>query len=113
LKNRSIGGLDSDVQEPSNLADQRSKSDQHITIGGGYRRLPHKYCGSDRCGQRGPSIKRIDRRLRLTRDIVSEKHMGVLTNSLGLMRYAIAISRIAILRQSSTMERGYIYIYAM
>jgi len=45
-----IEGLDSDAQEASDLADQWSKSNQHITISGGYQRLPHKYSDNDQCG---------------------------------------------------------------
>ena len=38
-KNRVIEGVDSDAQQPSDLADQRSRSDRHITIGGGRQRI--------------------------------------------------------------------------
>ena len=37
--NRVIEGLDSDAQEPLDLADQWSRFDQHIVVGEGWRRL--------------------------------------------------------------------------
>ena len=39
LKNKLIGGQQSNEKESSDLADQRSRSDQKIAIGGGRRRI--------------------------------------------------------------------------
>jgi len=42
----------------------------------GYRRLPHRYCDSDRWGQQGWLIKHIDQWPKLNHDIASVKHKG-------------------------------------
>jgi len=103
VKNRAIGGLINNAQEPSDLADQRSKSDRHIVTRDGKQRLPYESCDND---QR-ESMRAVDQARRSMTQVNSQYHIGKIQGSAHQRPedYAICDCDIAISHRSDTKER--------